>query len=290
MKLKYGPQNIKTVVPAHQPKNQPFWNKCSVWVCFKYARNTSLSLSCEWGKISSDSNRDCWCESLYTASETPWFPMSHYDRIKSDWQYKHMEMARSHGVEFGLHSLASLSHHIEMPRKTPKFKKEALFYLRKHDTVRERKWVWKTGHERDEGSGIWGGKWAIFDRVSDQAVVMFIKDWFDVNVKDMKAEKKDSWIYAILNLRGEENPLLARGRISCSRFLKKVRVKEQPSQRSANEDDTHQNFFSNIAQKLQFFSHVFIPYKNFSAIVFIIIYRKQQNKTWNKAQTTKEQK
>lgn len=115
--------------------------------------------------------------------------------------------------------------HIEMPRKTPKFKKEALFYLRKHDTVRERKWVWKTGHERDEGSGIWGGKWAIFDRVSDQAVVMFIKDWFDVNVKDMKAEKKDSWIYAILNLRGEENPLLARGRISCSRFLKKVRVK-----------------------------------------------------------------
>lgn len=45
MKLKYGPQNIMTAVPAHQPKNQPFWNKCSVWVCFKYARNTSLSLS-----------------------------------------------------------------------------------------------------------------------------------------------------------------------------------------------------------------------------------------------------
>lgn len=38
MKLKYGPQNIKTVVPANQPKNQPFWNKCSVWVCLKYAR------------------------------------------------------------------------------------------------------------------------------------------------------------------------------------------------------------------------------------------------------------
>lgn len=167
--------------------------------------------------------------------------------------------------------------HIEIPRKTPKFKKEALFYLRKHDTVRERKWVWKTGHERDEGSGIWGGKWAIFDRVSDQAVVMFIKDWFDVNVKDMKAEKKDSWIYAILNLRGEENPLLARGRISCSRFLKKVRVKA--SKNNHHRDQQMNEFFSNIAQKLTFFSHVFIPYKNFSAIVFIIIYRKQQNKT-----------
>lgn len=75
----------------------------------------------------------------------------------------------------------------------------------------------EVGYEEENG--------LFFDRVSDQAVVMFIKDWFDVNVKDMKAEKKDSWIYAILNLRGEENPLLARGRISCSRFLKKVRVK-----------------------------------------------------------------
>lgn len=104
VKLKHGPQNIKKVVDrisSTQPTAaiHPATRKicsCGKNVPSELVSNMFKSRACHWvvecWRVSADSDWDVWLESLHGAGETHWFPVFHCDRMKSDWQYKHVEI------------------------------------------------------------------------------------------------------------------------------------------------------------------------------------------------------